>query len=480
MRRVLILGFLVFASTASAQTYPIKASSNNRYLMDQNGNPFLLVADAAWAMMPELTPAQMATYMSTRQSQGFNAIMVPITYNNTGGGNASGAAQDGTQPFTTGTTYATYDLSTPNPAYFAEVDAMINLAKTYNLVVLLNPLNNYQFLIQSGSGGTLQINGATKTFNYGAYLGSRYKGFTNIIWFPGNDFQDWNTNSTDNNLALQLMQGIQSTDANHLQSIELNYNFSFSNQDSTLSPVLTLDMAYTYGGTYDEIYQAYNSSPTLPVFLGEANYEGENDTGALPGPATPYVIREENYWTMTSGGTGVNYGAANVYEFNSSWTTSISDPGAEEIKYLEQLFSSLPWWNLVPDQTHQILTAGYGTYNASALNIEQNNYCTATWVPDGSLAAIYCPGNTSPAGSFALTVNLAKFNGPVTARWYDPSNGSYSAISGSPFANSGTQSFSPSSLNNGDGNPDWVLLLQTSVSAANPPAPPTGLTATVI
>ena len=50
--------------------------------------------------------------------------------------------------------------------------------------------------------------------------------------------------------------------------------------------------------------QAYASTPILPLFLTEANYEYENNTGQLPGLAGPYVLREEAYWTLTSGGAG--------------------------------------------------------------------------------------------------------------------------------------------------------------------------------
>jgi hypothetical protein len=469
---LLMTALIFFPKVVSAQKFapPIKAGANNRYLIDQNGTPFLLMGDSVWSMVQNLPASQMASYMSTRQSQGFNAFLVDVIcgfcYSSTSG---NGAANDGTLPFTSGTSFANYDISTPNPAYFAEVDAMVNLAKTYNLIVLLDPIDNYNFM------ATLENNGATKAFNYGAYLGNRYKNFTNIIWFTGNDFQDWNSNSTDNNLALQVMSGIKSADPNHLQTIELNYNFSYSNQDTTLSPVLTLDMAYTYGGTYDEVLQAYNSSPTLPVFMGESNYEGEDDTGGLHAPCGVYCLREEEYWTLTSGASGQLYGAANVYQFRSGWSSDLNDPGAGEIKYLTGFFSPLPWWTLVPDQTHQIVTAGYGKYDASSLNITTNNYCTTSWVTDGSLAAVYCPGNTNPPSAFTLTVDLAKFSGPVSAQWFDPSNGTYSAVSGSPFNNSGSQNFSPASLNNHDGNPDWVLLLTTSPR----PLPPTKLTATV-
>jgi hypothetical protein len=47
--------------------------------------------------------------------------------------------------------------------------------------------------------------------------------------------------------------------------------------------------------------------------------------------------------------------------------------------------------------------------------------------------------------------------------WYDPASGTYLPIAGSPFANSGTRTFTPSG-NNSDGGGDWVLVLET-----NPP-----------
>jgi hypothetical protein len=46
----------------------------------------------------------------------------------------------------------------------------------------------------------------------------------------------------------------------------------------------------------------------------------------------------------------------------------------------------------------------------------------------------------------------------VKAQWYDPSNGAWIAIAGSPFQNSGTQNFATPGKNH-DGEPDWVLSL---------------------
>jgi hypothetical protein len=274
------------------------------------------------------------------------------------------------------------------------------------------------------------------------------------VWDFGNDFQGWDSNPTDNNLISLLMAGIASVDQNHLMEIELAYYASYSNQDTAkLASVLSLDAAYTYRDTYDIVLKAYNSAPTLPVFMIEANYEGENNNGYFSGLAGPYLLRVQEYWTMTSGATGQFYGSSYTNHFLSGWQTHLNTPGALEIKYVAQLFGSLPWWNLVPDQTHQIVTSGFGTYNSDNANLTASNYATTAWVTDGSLAVVY-----DPAGN-ALTVNLAKFSGPVTARWYDPSNGTFTAITGSPFANSGSHVFSTPGANH-DGNPDWVLVLQ--------------------
>ena len=74
------------------------------------------------------------------------------------------------------------------------------------------------------------------------------------------------------------------------------------------------------------------------MFLGEANYEGENDTGGLPGPAGPYELREQVYWLLTSGGTGQLYGDRYTYTFPSGWQSHLTDPGALEIQYVNSLF----------------------------------------------------------------------------------------------------------------------------------------------
>lgn len=116
--------------------------------------------------------------------------------------------------------------------------------------------------------------------------------------------------------------------------------------------------------------------------------------------------------------------------------------------YLVSLFSSREWYNLVPDQNHAVVTDGYGTYG-------QTNYVTAASTPDGKLAMAYVPGSAK------LTVSLSGFAGSVTARCYDPTNRTFTAIEGSPFANSGSVSVATPGAN-AEGDGDWVLVLEAS------------------
>jgi uncharacterized protein (TIGR03437 family) len=426
---------------------PIKVSSNGRYLVDQNNVPWLMVSDAAHTLVCHLPQSGWTTYLADRQAKGFNSVNVfAIDAHSTCA--TSGAARDGTLPFTTGNGPSSYDLSTPNNAYWSEVDTLLTQAASYGLVVVLDPLITSDFLV------TLRNNGTTKAFSFGAYLGTRYKNFDNIIWQSGQDFQSWHTQS-DLNLVAQLMAGVASTDARHLQTIQLDYNRSYSNQaTATLSAQLNLDFVYSYYETYDYILQAYNSSPSLPVILGEANYEGENNTGGLTGPANTFVVREENYWTITSGGTGgVIWGNGSVNHMDSSYPGSLQSAGAFEVAYLPKLIAPYAWWNLVPDSGHAVVTAGFGTANPNSTNLNSATYATTAWITDGSLAITYTPVATT------LSVNMANFSKPMTASWYDPTTGTSTVIVGSPFPNSGSQSFTTPGAAHADGAQDWVLVL---------------------
>ncbi len=193
----------------------------------------------------------------------------------------------------------------------------------------------------------------------------------------------------------------------------------------------------------------------MPTVLGEANYEGANNTGFLSSTANAFITRQQMWYPMTSGAAGFEFGMVNVNHFDSSplWSNQLNTTATQQVKYVNNLLKNYNWWTFVPDTTHQVVTNGYGTPNPGNGNLYNATYATTTW--DGSSTAIvYTPVSTT------LIVNMAKFSASsVTATWYDPTTGT-STVIGS-FPNIGSQNFTtpPGTHTDGTGANDWVLVL---------------------
>jgi hypothetical protein len=418
--------------------YPVKESANGRYLTDNSGSPYLMAGDAPQSLIVNLSEADADAYFADRAGLAFNSVWINLLCNTYTAGRADGTTYDGIAPFNT-----PGDLSTPNEAYFSRADHMIVLAAKYGLNVLLDPAETGGWL------STLVSNGPTKARAYGQYVGKRYGAFDNIVWMSGNDFQSWRT-AGDDAAASAVALGIRDVDTRHIHTIELDYQTSSSSDDPTWLPIISLDAAYTYYPTYAQVLKSYNRSNPLPVFLVEGVYEFESNSQAHQ--ATTATLRRQEYWTLLSGATGQLYGSHYTWTFPSGYKTMLDSPGAKQMPYLKAVFVSRPWQALVPDQNHSVVTAGYGTFTSSGY-VDDSDYLTAARTPDGALVIAYMPTTR------AITVDMTKLRGATNARWYDPSRGVYQAIAGSPLANSGAHTFMPSGTN-GDGDGDWVLVLE--------------------
>ena len=204
----------------------------------------------------------------------------------------------------------------------------------------------------------------------------------------------------------------------------------------------------------------------MPVLFAEGPYEDESGYGGYTG--TPNTLRRGEYWSLTSGAlAGHMWGSYWIDRFDPAWQSHLNSQGTIELGYFKSFITALHWYDLVPDQTHSLITAGYGTYTSTGTP-ESSNYATGAKTADGTLAVIYTPV------SHTLTIAMGSFAGPVTARWYDPTANTFTNISGSPFPNSGSHNFTTPG-NNSAGDPDWVLLLQ---AASGSPTPTPTATAT--
>jgi chitodextrinase len=447
--------------TPSVFSWPASVSANHRYLIDQNGQPYMIVGDSPHSIAVNLTPTQMETYFANRQARGFNAAWVEAISNPYTSGRTDATTYDGIAPFTT-----PGNLTTPNEAYFQRLDTVIQTAKAHGVTVFLTPID------EAGWIDTLRANTEAQNYAYGTYLGNRYKNYPNVVWELGNDFQTWDVAGDDARIH-QIAQGIKDAGAHQLQTIELNYQRSGSVDDASWASVINLDAAYTYFPTYDQVLKDYNRA-NVPVFMVEANYEDEN-LNPTDYPTTNETLRRQEYWTMLSGATGQLYGNHATWTFPADWQNHLNTTAVSELGYMKDMLASRPWYNLVPDQSHSFLTAGYGTYSTANVDVLANDYATAAVTSDRGLGLVYTPTART------LTVDMSKLGGSVTARWFDPVANSYTLINGSPFTNSGTMQFVAPSGTHADGTSDWILVLEASVTPdTQAPSVPGGLTATPV
>lgn len=486
-----------FSGAPPASIFPIGASSTGPFLVTAQGQPFLMMADSAQAMATNIAGTDVDLYLSSRAAEGFNAIQFDliagsyISNNNANLGNINSVvpfspAGPLPSPFS--------NPSSINSTYWNLMDSYVTKCLNNGLLAILNP-----YECHSQGGFTAGVDDLTNAGNtactaYGTFLGSRYKSFPNVMWQLGNDLAI--STSAQFSAVSAMASAILAADSNHLMTIELFYPFGNASvgADSTafdlngslgsFSSIMNLNGVYTYSPTYGYCMIGYNKTttnflstagtnhtPQAPSILLESNYEFEHlanaDGGALVN------LRRQSYWSTLAGQSGQIYGNGYVWGFETSggsnivapggvggttgsWKNNLATPGAADLLRWKNFFTAINWQKLQPDQTHVVGTAGYGT-GALTGSFASNNYVTvsADSLTGGAhLAVAYFPqGNTN-----TLTIDMTRFAGSVTAQWFDPTNASFTAVSGSPFANTGTHNFTPTG-NNSAGDPDWVLLL---------------------
>ena len=306
--------------------YPLKVSKNRRYLVDQQNVPFLITGDSPQAMVGNLSLDDAAAFIANRKAAGFNSLLVDLLCAKYTGCRDDGSTFDGIKPFTT-----QGDLSTPNPSYFARADSVIRVMTKAGMVVFLDPIE---------TGGWLDVlrhNGVARAYAFGRFVGKRYKKFPNIIWWSGNDFQTWRS-ASDDAVVLAVAKGIRSVDRSHIHTVLLDYLESGSLDDVRWRSVIKLDAAYTYHPTYAKVLKEYNRKYFMPVFMGEAGYEFEQNLQALS-YGFPQILRRQEYWSLLAGAAGQFYGNRYTWPFKDGWKDYLDTRGSVQVGYLVKLFA---------------------------------------------------------------------------------------------------------------------------------------------
>jgi hypothetical protein len=417
---------------------PLQIGRHGHHLVDRHNIPFLIQGDSPWSLIVGLTKDEVEQYLETRKKQGFNALLVNlIEHHFPGGDNKRGAPfnRDGQAPFK-----VPGDFTTPNEAYFAHADWVLQRAGELGFVVFLTPCYLGYPGTEEGWYKEVAASGVQACRDYGRYLGKRYGGLKNVIWVAGGDHNPDDVRAQ----TLALIGGIREANASQLWTAHCVRENSAADQYGD-QPWLTVNSTYAGKDVAEKCLRDFLREPVRPSFLSEAYYE--NEPHGNEGPMTPDDTRKQAWLAALSGTCGQFFGNRPIWLFEKGWFSALNSTGTRYQIYLRRCLLSRHWEDLVPETGPRLLPEGSGRG------------------PDRKVAAMSSDRLTAlvylPAGG-QLAVELSLFEGPeVQAWWFNPRDGSNR--SAGKFATSGRHIFSSP-----DGS-DWVLILDSVGSGAPPP-----------
>ena len=418
------LTFAVLACTSialGADIYPLKVGPDHRHLVTQSGSPYLVQGDAAWSLISGLTKEEAETYLEGRRKKGFNSVIVNLIEHKFRGP----VNRYEEEPFKT-----PGDFSTPNEKYFEHADWVIRKAAEKGIQVFLAPIYLGYIGTDEGWIDEALANGPEKSRNWGRYVGKRYASFDNLVWLIGGDRNPEKAREDVD----AVVQGIKEFDTRHIITAHCHPENSALDQYKQ-EGWLDLNDTYTYGIVHGMLLNDYHRTPTIPFVLIESIYEGEHNASAVQ-------VRRQAYWAILCGATGQFMGNRPMWLFDPGWEAALDSTASQDMTRLKALFDSRPWFQLAPDDKHEVVIDGLGEFRGL-------DYLSAARTEDGSTVIAYMPT------SRVVTVDMGKISGKeATAWWFNPRSGKSDSIG--QFPTKGKQQYTPPD------NGDWVLVLDDS------------------
>lgn len=403
--------------TDAARRFPVRVGPTKRYLVDADDAPVLIQGDAAWSLLAAANHEDVTVYLDDCAAKGFNAIIVNLL--------EQYFAPDpprnlyGEPPF-----HVAADFGSPNEAYFANADWVIDEAARRGILVFLcvtylghrNPGgygDKYGFVRPEGWYDEVLANGIEGCHAFGRYVGRRFASFDNIVWMMGGDRAPGEALEHVRAIA----EGIQAEDDRHLFCAHVQPEGT-PTAEYPDDPWLEITFTYSYQLLHFALLRDYLRQPVLPNLMVEATYERDHN-------ASPVQIRRQAYWPLLCGASGQFMGTLGLFDFAPGWRSLLDLPGRAAQAHLNAVFDSFAWWDLVPDLSHSkeysawrddsirpFITSGLG-------ELRGNDFCSSARAPDASFAVAYMPIGRP------LTVDMTQMAGQlVEATWFDPRDGS--------------------------------------------------------
>ena len=379
--------------------HPIRICANRRYFTDPAGKPVFWLGTTQWQLFREFTLDEARLIIEKSKATGFDFTQVMLL-----------GVGDGTQPNLHGEKPChNDDPTTPNEAYFRNVDAVMEIARESDVAISMAVFHQrYRGRI------TLE-----KARGWARWLALRYGRFPNLVW-------SMTPEATEafvpilRELAAGLKEG---DDGAHLITFKPDpapYTSSFIHNESWLD-FNCMQVWRDVELIYPMVTADYHLAPTKPVVMAEGAYESGTEYGF---DVTPLWVRRQAYYSYLAGASH-SYGHNDSWRVLPTWARALDAPGAAQLGLMKRIFlERSEWWELTPDQA---LFAEGGRTEGTVLNLAARHR-------DGRWAMAYL------AGPASFSLRLDKLAGPAEAFWIDPRNGERRAVG--RFANAGTAQFS--------------------------------------
>lgn len=354
----------------------LKISADKRNIVKENNERFIWLADTNWTMPQRIKFDDVEFLMQKRKSQGFTVLQIV----------ALDPEQDREIRNPLGEkALINNDLNSPNENYFKYLDWILDKAEEYGFYVLLLPTWGELVVGHNWMGETSEkIVNETNSYEYGKWIGNRYKDRTNIVWCLGGDRMPFHLDIDYRNvwrlMAEGLAKGILGKDLKYNENKEewekllITYHGcheSATGKCSTMSywtdeekwiSFITIQSGHGLKPkNYELIEKEYNREITMPVFDGEPAYEKmPTSWPVIEGFHEDWIVRKRAYWSLFSGSFGHTYGHGSIWCSISerekdgfrpySWIESLDHPGAWQIKILRDFMESINLSNCTPSK----------------------------------------------------------------------------------------------------------------------------------
>jgi hypothetical protein len=331
-----------------------KMSPGKRNLVHADGTPALLVGDTAWALPWRATPDECEVYAADRQTKGFNAVLLMSVQpdmdargprdRSAGEGFAVGFEdlQDG-------------HINRPNPAYFQDLDRLIAILVSHEIVPVLQPV--FHGFGWKGLKVAGPVVPPTEYARYCRYLVARY-GARPAIYLVGADGSGYEP---------QVPAGgaeIEAWDA-YRQPAGIHYRPHADNR--AWQDAAWLDFQWCQTGHIGEhiperVADMHRNEPTKAVANGEPSYENTRKRGMAAG----WWQGHEAWSNLCAGGTmGVVYGAGSLWQWahhpgepgqshyflaeNAGWREALDFEGSQYVGLVGRILDGLPLADMEPN-----------------------------------------------------------------------------------------------------------------------------------